>query len=64
MDTIAFYTDEIIKPGKLSPKDIYYYSFMLNEATTIKIAIIKYHTTNGKTVEIPTNHLKWYTFKK
>ena len=64
IDTIEFYYDEEIKPGKLSPKNYYYNYYMLNEATKIKIAIVKYHTTDGRTVEVPEIHLKWYTFEK
>ena len=64
IDTIEFYFDDEIKPGKLSPKDYYYNYYMLNEATKIKIAIVKYHTTDGKTIEVPEYQLKWSTFGK
>ncbi len=38
--------------------------YMLDEATKIIIAILKYHTTNGKTIEVPEYQLKWSTFEK
>ena len=64
VDAVDFYYDEEIKPGKLSPKNYYYNYYMLNEATKIKITILKYHTTDGRIVEVPEYQLKWSTFEK
>lgn len=58
----SFYCDELINPGKITPKDYYYSHYSLNEAAKIKIAIVKYHRTDGRTVEVPENQYKWQTF--
>lgn len=58
-----FYCEELLKPGKTTPKDYYYTHYDLNEAVSLKIAIVKYHKTNGQTVEVPENQYKWETFK-
>ena len=63
-NTFSFYTDEELKPGKTKPQDYYYTQSALNEATKIKIAIEKYHTTDGKTVTVPEYQLKWSTYTK
>ena len=63
-NTFSFYTDEELKPGKTTPQDYYYTQSALNEATKIKIAIEKYHTTDGKTVTVPEYQLKWSTYTK
>ena len=63
-NTFSFYTDEELKPGKTTPQDYYYTQSALNEATKIRIAIEKYHTTDGKTVTVPEYQLKWSTYTK
>ncbi len=63
-DTFEFYIDEEIKPGKVSPANIYFYQSALDEATKIKIAIQKYHTADGRTVTVPDYQLSWTTYEK
>ena len=63
IDTVSFYYDDVLAPGKLIPTNYYYTHYMLNEATKIRIAIQKYHTADGKTIEIPEYQLKWETFE-
>ncbi len=64
INTVEFYLDEEIGAGKTSPKNIYYTYYMLNEATKIKVAIVKYHMKNGRTVTVPEYQYKWETFEK
>ncbi len=63
VDTVDFYYDDVIKPGKTTPSNWRYNYYMLDEATKIKIAVIKYHTSDGKTVEIPEYHWQWFTYE-
>ena len=59
----GFYCEELIKPGKMTPKDYYYTHLMLNEAVKLKIAIVKYHRSDGQTIEVPEYQYAWRTFE-
>ena len=61
-DTASFYYDEILQSGQITPDNYYYNNYYLNEATRIRIAITKYHTSSGYTIEVPESQLHWETF--
>lgn len=58
------YTATVISPGGTSSKDCNWNTQDVQDMKKIKIAITKYHTTNGRTVEIPKEQYKWYTYTK
>jgi putative transposon-encoded protein len=59
----AFLIEEKIKPGKTSKKNMYCTLYGYERASIYSVAIYKYHTTNGDTIEIPIEYLGWKTYK-
>jgi len=58
----GFFDSVTIKAGKASSKDYYWDLYGLEGTKSIRIAITKYHTTAGKTVEVPDELLSWKTY--
>lgn len=57
--TECYYDDSRIAPGKTTPSDYYWTLYGFDETYKAKIAITRYHTTNGETVTIPEQAWKW-----
>lgn len=53
-----------LKPGATSASDWYWGLYGFDGTTRVRIAVYKYHTTTGNTVEIPSNELIWVEFKQ
>ena len=63
-DEKQYFFDTNLKPGYLSDKDRFLSLGGFSGARSVEIAVIKYHTTNGETIEVPSKLLKYhrYTF--
>lgn len=59
-----FFDAQTIRPGKTTPSDYYYSMYGFDGIKSIQIAIQKYHTTSGKTIEVPEENYRWMTFSK
>lgn len=53
------YQETAINPGKTSSSDIAWPLYGFDTAKKVKVAIYKYHTTDGKTIKIPENQYVW-----
>lgn len=58
----CFYDDVIIKSNKTSSKDIYWIFYGFDGTASVEIAITKYHTTSGRSVEVPESQYKWIKY--
>lgn len=58
----CYFEDSILAPNASSPKDYYWTLYGCNGTVSVKIAITKYHTTNGQTFEIPEDQYRWKKF--
>lgn len=54
--------DLTIRSGALSDPDLYWRLNGYSDIKAVEIAVKKYHTTDGKTVEIPDDELSWKKF--
>lgn len=59
-----FFEAQSIRPGKTTSSDYYYTMYGFDGIKSVSIAIQKYHTTSGRTVEISEDDLQWKTFSK
>ena len=57
------YYDGTIKPGSSSENGWYWGLYGFDGTTKVRVAIHKYHTVDGETVEIPDSKLFWQTFE-
>ena len=57
--TECYFDDQRIKPGKTSPSNHYWTLYGFEGMYSVKIAITKYHTTDGRTVSIPEKQWTW-----
>lgn len=57
-------SSEVIKPGKTSPKGFYWALYNMSSTKTMKVAIVKYHTTEGDTIEIPEDQYVWFEYTR
>ena len=53
------YQEGVIKPGESTIDRAYWTIYGADTTKTIRIAVYKYHTTDGTTVEIPVAQLAW-----
>ena len=58
------YFDEKIRPGETSSSEWYWGLYGFDGTNRIKMAIYKYHTMDGKTVEIPYDDRQWVEFSR
>lgn len=58
----CYFEGSILSPNATSSKDYYWTLYGCNGTVSVKIAITKYHTTNGQTVEIPEDQYRWKKF--
>lgn len=61
--TDNFYDDKELRPGRTTSSDWRWTIYGVEGTKSVKIAISKYHTTSGKTVEVPTESLVWKSYK-
>lgn len=59
-----FFEAQSIRPGKTTSSDYYYTMYGFDGIKSVSIAIQKYHTKSGRTVEISEDDLQWKTFSK
>lgn len=52
-DRVPLTSQETIKPGKTSPSGYAWQLYTMDSVKTFKVAVARYHTTDGQTVEIP-----------
>ena len=58
----CYFEDSILSPNATTSKNYYWTLYGCNGTVSVKIAITKYHTTNGMTVEIPEDQYQWKKF--
>lgn len=61
--TDNFYDDKELRPGRTTSSDWRWTIYGVEGTKSVKIAISKYHTTSGKTVEVPAESLVWKSYK-
>ena len=62
-DEVELSFDNTIKRGAISESDWYWRLSGYSNVKSIEIAVIKYHTTSGRTVTIPEDYFVWKKFK-
>ena len=60
--TDNFFDEQIIHPGKRTPSDWRWTIYGVDGMKSIDIAILKYHTTNGRTITVPEDQLNWIRY--
>ena len=61
--TECFYDETVIKPGQKSKSNWFWELYGFEGAKSFRIAITKFHTTDGKTVNVPEAQRVWVTYK-
>lgn len=60
--TDCFFEEKTISPKKSSPTDWSWTIYGVEGTRSVKIAITKYHTTDGNTVIVPESEYRWKKF--
>lgn len=58
-----YYSGSAIKPGATTANDWYWGLYGFDGTSRVKVAVHKYHTTEGNTVVIPESKLHWVEFE-
>ena len=59
----CFYDDSLLKPGSKTPASHRWTIYDGDGTKSVKVAIEKYHATDGTVVTVPEDHLEWIEFE-